>query len=59
MLTPEQIKARLKDRVMTKVAEETGIYYHTLLRFRDGTTRRPQYETIRRLSEYLEKQESI
>ena len=59
MLTPEQIRARLQDRVMTKVSKETGIHYNTLLRFRDGHTESPSYKMVARLSEYLTRQEAL
>ena len=52
----DQIIAALKDRNLKEVERQTGIGYHTLSRIRNGKTRRPDYETTRKLAEYLKEQ---
>lgn len=52
----EQIIAALQDRNLKEVERKTGIGYHTLSRIRNGRTRRPDYETTRKLAEYLKEQ---
>lgn len=53
MLTLEQVKLRLEDRNLHHVAERVGIHRQTIYRIVNGTTE-PSYETLRKLSEYLE-----
>lgn len=53
MLTLEQIRDRLADRNLHQVAERAGIHRQTLYRIASGQTQ-PSYETLRKLSEYLE-----
>jgi DNA-binding Xre family transcriptional regulator len=54
MLSPEEIKEKLKDRVVKVVAEETGLHENTVRKMKKGAFETPEYETVRRLSEYLE-----
>jgi transcriptional regulator with XRE-family HTH domain len=54
----DQIVAALKDRNLKEVERQTGIGYHTLSRIRNGKTRRPDYETTRKIAEYLKEQVS-
>ena len=53
MLTIEQVRARLADRNLRTVAEKVAVHPHTLYRIANGDTQ-PTYETLRKLSEYLE-----
>lgn len=53
MLTLEQIIKRLADRNLHKVAEGADIHRQTLYRIASGQTQ-PSYETLRKLSDYLE-----
>ena len=52
MLDLEQVRKGLEDYNIRKVSESVGIYYNTIL----GIYRRenPSYETIKKLSDYLE-----
>lgn len=53
MLTPEQIKQGLSESNLRAVSEAAGINYMTLYRFiKSGA--RPSYETVKKLSDYLE-----
>lgn len=52
MLTVEQIRLRLRDRNLQKVAELTGVGYATILRLMRG--RMASYTTLKRLADYLE-----
>jgi len=54
MLTVEVIREQLKDRNLSKVAEASGISSASIYRLmnEDG---RPLYETVKSLSDYLEK----
>jgi len=54
MLTLEQIRERLRDRRIGKVALATELRPATIIDIREGRTENPSYETVRRLSEYLE-----
>lgn len=54
MLTLEQILEKLEDRNLTKVAEKTGIHSNVLYRLTKDKSQ-PKYETIKKLSDYLEK----
>ena len=48
----EQLRAALADRTLKRVAEATGINYHTLLRFASGE-RTPRAQTLDILREYM------
>jgi transcriptional regulator with XRE-family HTH domain len=54
MLTLEQIKDRLDDRVIAAVAARTGIHRNTLDRIKSGANKNPTYHILSRLSDYLE-----
>jgi hypothetical protein len=54
MLTLEQVKDNLKDRITTKVAEATGLHYNTVLSIKNGTNKNPSFDAITRLVQYLE-----
>lgn len=55
MLSLDQIKERLRDRRLTVVSKEIGVSYPTLLAIAKGDTVNPNYETIIKISEYLER----
>lgn len=57
MLTIEQIKSRLADANLRRVAQNAGIHPATVYRFMNEDSR-PLYETVKALSDYLTKQEA-
>jgi DNA-binding phage protein len=56
MLTVEQIKKRLKDANLKRVAENAHIHPATVYRFMQSESK-PLYETVKALSDYLTQQE--
>jgi transcriptional regulator with XRE-family HTH domain len=54
MLTVEEIKDKLKDRTLTKVAEATGLSYPTVWKIANCESERVEYGTVKKLSDYLE-----
>jgi len=54
MLTLEQIRRGLADRVPGKVAAATGLHYNTIREIRDNPSANPTYKVLRALSDYLE-----
>lgn len=55
-MTLDQIVSALQDRNLKEVERRTGIPYITLSRLRNGRTKHPEYETTRKLVEYLKEQ---
>ena len=55
MLTLEEIRDRLKDRRLQIVSVATGLHYNTIKSVRDNENGRPSYDTIKALSDYLNK----
>lgn len=55
MLTVEQIKKRLQDANLKRVAENAGVHPATVYRFMQEDSK-PLYETVKALSDYLELQ---
>lgn len=55
MLTVEQIKRRLADANLKRVAENAGIHPATVYRFMQDDSS-PLYETVKALSDYLTRQ---
>ena len=53
MLTIDEIREALKDRVLTAVAKETEINRNTIWLIKEGRHTNPTLETVRKLSEYL------
>ncbi len=53
MLTINQIKQRLSDANLKRVAQRAGLHPATVYRFMQPGSQ-PLYETVRVLSEYLE-----
>ena len=58
MLTPEEIKERMKDRVVGIVAIATGLHVNTIRKLKNGTAVEPSFETIQKVSQYFEAQEA-
>lgn len=54
MLDIEQIKKGLEDRNIPTVSERIGVHPHTLREIKKGT-RVPAYDTLKAISDYLEK----
>lgn len=55
MLTIDEVREKLRDRRLTVVADETGLAYDTVRRVAAGKFINISYETVARLSEYLER----
>lgn len=53
MLTIEQIKEGLGDKVLAEVTRQTGVNRQTLWEIRAGKRTNIQYKTMQALSEYL------
>ena len=56
MLTLEQIRESLRDRMPAKVAEATGLHYNTIRIIRDDPNANPTYKAVKALSDYLQGQ---
>lgn len=52
MLNIDQIRDKLQDRRLARVAEVTGLHYNTILGVREGKTD-PAYSVVKALSDYL------
>lgn len=52
MMTVEQIKKRLEDANLKRVAERSGVHPATIYRFMAEDSK-PLYETVKALSDYL------
>jgi transcriptional regulator with XRE-family HTH domain len=57
MMTVEQIKKRLEDANLKRVAENAGVHPATVYRFMQEDSK-PLYETVKALSDYLTRQEA-
>ena len=55
ILTLDQIRARLADRNLAKVAEASGVNYHTLFRLSKGYVDMPTPRILEAVSDYLTK----
>lgn len=53
MYTVEQIRKRLQDSNMKAVARKAGVHHNSLLAMMRGD-RLPRYETLKRLSDYID-----
>ena len=53
MKTLEEIKQLLKDAKLRKVAANAGVHYNAVYRLMNGQVK-PSYETVKKLSDYLE-----
>jgi hypothetical protein len=54
MMTLEQIRDALSDRMPVKVAEATGVHYNTIRKVRDDPNANPTHKVLQALSNYLE-----
>lgn len=54
MMSLEQIRNALSDRMPVKVAEATGLHYNTIREVRDNPDANPTYKVLMALSNYLE-----
>jgi transcriptional regulator with XRE-family HTH domain len=55
MLSLDRIIKELKDRNLTEVSKRTGLSYMTVWRVSTGNHTNVEYETAKKLSEYLER----
>ncbi len=55
MLTVEQIRQKLADANLSKVAERSGVHYASIYRLIKG--HEPMYSTVKALSDYLTQKE--
>lgn len=53
MLTLDQVREKLKDRNLKKVAETCGIHYNCIYRFMNGKSN-PSYDTVQKLVSHIE-----
>lgn len=58
MLTVEQIKTRLKDANLKRVAQAAGVHPATVYRLMSEDSK-PLYETVKALSDYLSKRDQL
>lgn len=54
MMTLEQIRKALSDRMPSKVAQATGLHYNTIREVRGNPNANPTYKVLLALSTYLE-----
>jgi transcriptional regulator with XRE-family HTH domain len=54
MLSEQEIITALQDRRLAMISEATGISRMTLTKIRSGRAIKPSYNTMRRISNYLE-----
>jgi hypothetical protein len=54
MMTLEEIRQALSDRMPTKVAEATGVHYNTIRALRDNPDANPTHKVLVALSTYFE-----
>lgn len=54
MMTLEQIRHALYDRMPMKVSDATGIHYNTIRKVRDDPNANPTHKVLQALSDYLE-----
>jgi hypothetical protein len=59
MMTLEQIRHALSDRMPMKVAEATGIHYNTIRQVRDNPNANPTHKVLLALSNYFESRRVI
>lgn len=54
MLTLEQVREALQDRVLLTVSKKTELSYDTVWRIANNRDKSVSYEVVKRLSDYLE-----
>ena len=55
----DKIKHELRDRVTKVVANETGLHWQTIAKFKRGDMQDAKIDTIRKLTQYLNLKETI
>lgn len=55
MLSVKEIKEKLKDRRISVLSEKTGLSRQVIYNLLWGKSKNPTYETVEKLSDYLEK----
>jgi DNA-binding XRE family transcriptional regulator len=55
MLTYDEIRERLKDRIVSNVALETGVHPNTVYGIKNGSNQNPSSKVCQALSEYFER----
>ena len=59
MMTLEQIRKALSDRMPSKVAQATGLHYNTIREIRDNPNANPTYKVLLALSTYFESRNDV
>jgi DNA-binding Xre family transcriptional regulator len=59
MMTLDDIVKALHDRKPTVISAETGLSYQTIWRVSKGETKNVSYETVKKLSDYLNKKSKL
>lgn len=54
MMTLEEIRRELSDRNISEVARRIGMHRQQLWLISSGINKNPTYETLKRISDYLE-----
>lgn len=54
MLTLEEIKQELQDMNASAISDKTGLSRQLVSSIKNGTAKKPSYDTIKILSDYLE-----
>jgi predicted transcriptional regulator len=54
MMTLDEIRRSLDDRILNVVAEKTGLHRNTIASIKSGKIANPTYYAMKRLSDYLE-----
>lgn len=58
MYNLDQIREKLQDRRIAKVAQATGLHRFTIYKIRDGETKDPNFSSLMKLNEYFKAQET-
>lgn len=58
MIDLDTIVYRLQDRSPNKISIATGLTRQTITNIRDKNSKNPEYETMKKLSDYFENQEN-
>ena len=54
MKTIEELRERLSRYCLARVSRQTGLHYNVVYRVARGTVKNPSYDTVLRLSNYLD-----
>ena len=52
-MTLDEIKKKLEPYNLRKVAQSTGLHYNTVYKYATGEVKRPDYNTMKKLEEFL------